>query len=110
MKSQNVILTASVLAIADLSARRFVGFNGGVCAEGAKALGVTETDTEADNMAPANVLGVILVEAGAAVAAGAEVQADSQGRAITKAAGVANGIAWDAATAAGELIRIVRGI
>ena len=58
--------------------RRFVGFNGGVCAEGAKALGVTETDTEADNMAPANVLGVILVEAGAAIAAGAEVQADSQ--------------------------------
>lgn len=110
MKAQNVILTASVPAIADLAARRFVGFDGGVCADGAKALGVTEVDTEADNMAPANVLGVILVEAGAAVAAGAEVQSDAAGRAITKAAGVANGIAWDAATAAGELIRIVRGI
>lgn len=110
MKSQNVILVASVLAIADLSARRFVGFNGGVCADGAKALGVTEVDTEADNMAPANVMGVILVEAGAAIAAGAEVQSDASGKAITKAAGVANGIAWDAATAAGELIRIVRGI
>jgi len=110
MKSQNVILTASVLAIAGLSAHRFVGFDGGICANGAKALGVVEVDTETDNMAPANVLGVILVEAGAAVAAGAEVQSDSQGRAITKAAGVANGIAWDAATTAGELIRIVRGI
>ena len=72
MKAQNVILVASVLAIADLSARRFVGFNGGVCADGAKALGVTEADTEADNMAPANVMGVILVEAGAAIAAGAD--------------------------------------
>lgn len=110
MKPQNVILTASVLAIADLSAQRFVGFDGGVCAEGAKALGVAEVDTGSDNMAPANVLGVILVEAGAAIAAGVEVQADSQGRAITKAAGAANGIAWDTAAAAGDLIRIVRGI
>ncbi|RAS18933.1 hypothetical protein DFO50_10289 [Microvirgula sp. AG722] len=110
MTSQNVILVASVLAIADLPASRFVGFDGGVCADGAKALGVVEVDTEVDNMAPANVLGVILVEAGAAVAAGAEVQSDASGRAITKAAGVANGTAWDTATAAGELIRIVRGI
>ena len=110
MKTQQVILTTSVIAVADLTRRRFVGFNGGVCAAGAKALGVTEADTEADNMAPANVMGVILVEAGAAIAAGAEVQSDAAGRAITKAAGVANGIAWDAATAAGDLIRIVRGI
>ena len=46
----------------------------------------------------------------AAIAAGAEVQSDASGKAIPKAAGVANGIAWDAATAPGELIRIVRGI
>lgn len=110
MKTQNVVLVASVLAISDLTARRFVGFDGGVCAAGAKALGVVETDTAADSPAPANLLGVILVEAGAAIAAGAEVQSDASGKAITKAAGVANGIAWDAANAAGELIRIVRGI
>lgn len=110
MKSQNVILVASVLAIADLSARRFVGFDGGVCAAGAKALGVVETDTDSDSLAPANVLGVILVEAGAAIAAGAEVQSDASGRAITRAAGLANGIAWDTAVAAGDVIRIVRGL
>ncbi len=110
MKAQQVILVASVLAAANLTRQRFVGFDGNVCAAGAKALGVVEADTDANNMAPANLLGVILVEAGAAIAAGADVQSDATGRAITKAAGAANGIAWDAATGAGDLIRIVRGI
>ncbi|WP_432719851.1 DUF2190 family protein [Jeongeupia wiesaeckerbachi] len=110
MKPQHVTLTTSVLALTDLTQRRFVGFDGGICAAGTKALGVVEVDTGAGNMAPSNVLGVILVEAGAAIAAGAEVQSDAAGKAITKAAGVGNGFAWDAAAAAGDVIRIVRGI
>ncbi|MFB9160006.1 capsid cement protein [Chromobacterium violaceum] len=110
MKGQNVVLTMSVLAVTDLQARRFVGLDGKTCGDGVKALGVVEVDTEADNMAPANVLGAILVEAGAAIAAGAEVQSDASGRAVAKAAGLPNGIALDAATAAGDVIRIVRGI
>lgn len=110
MKPQQVILTASVIALANLTARRFVGFDGGVCAAGAKALGVVEVDTDADNVAPANVLGIVLVEAGAAIAAEADVESDADGRAITKTTGAANGTALDAATAAGEMIRIVRGI
>lgn len=110
MKTQQVILTTSVVAIANLTRRRFVGFDGNVCAAGVKALGVVEADTESGGVAPANVQGVILVEAAAAITAGAEVQSDATGRAITKAAGVANGVAWDAATAAGDVIRIVRGI
>jgi len=110
MKSQQVILTTSVVAAVELTRRRFVGFDGNVCANGAKALAVVEADTAAGNVAPANVQGVILVEAGAAISAGAEVQSDASGKAITKAAGVSNGIAWDAATAAGDVIRIVRGI
>lgn len=110
MKTQQVILVASAVALANLAARRFVGFDGDVCAAGAKALGVVEVDTDADNVAPANVMGIILVEAGAAIAAEAEVESDATGRAITKTTGAANGTALDAATAAGELIRIVRGI
>lgn len=110
MKSQQVILITSVVAAVELTRRRFVGFDGNVCANGAKALAVVEADTAAGNVAPANVLGVILVEAGAAISAGAEVQSDASGKAITKAAGVSNGIAWDVATAAGDVIRIVRGI
>lgn len=110
MKPQNVILVGSILAATDLTRRRFVGFDGNLCAAGVKALGVVEADTEAENVAPANVLGVILVEAGGVIAAGAEVQSDADGKAIAKAAGVTNGTAWDAATAPGDVIRIVRGI
>jgi hypothetical protein len=35
---------------------------------------------------------------------------DADGAVITLPAAVANGVAWDAATQAGDLIRIVRGI
>jgi hypothetical protein len=67
MKTQQVILTASIIAMVDLSARRFVGFDGNLCAAGTKALGVVEAGTEAGGVAPANVNGIILVEAGAAI-------------------------------------------
>ncbi|MCW5223516.1 DUF2190 domain-containing protein [Verminephrobacter aporrectodeae subsp. tuberculatae] len=110
MKPQQVILTTSVIAAADLTRRHFVGFDGNVCAAGARALGVVEADTENAGVAPANVLGSILVQAGAAIAAGAQVESDANGRAITQSEGVANGVAWDAAAAAGDVIRIVRGI
>lgn len=108
--TQQVALTTTVLAVVALTQRRFVGFDGSACAHGAPALGVIEVDTDANNMAPANVLGVILVEAGGIVAAGAEVQSDATGCAIAKTDGRCNGIAWDVATGAGAIIRIVRGI
>ncbi|NLR73577.1 DUF2190 family protein [Leeia aquatica] len=110
MKTQQSILTTSVITSAGLTRRRFVGFDGNACGTGVKALGVVDADTEAGGVAPANVLGLILVEAGAAIAVGAEVQSDANGKAIPKAAGVGNGIALDAAAAAGDVIRIVRGI
>ena len=110
MKTQQPTLTTSVITALGVTRRRFVGFDGNACAVGVKALGVCEADTDPDGVAPVNVQGVILVEAGAAIAAGAEVQSDATGRAITKAAGVGNGHAWDAAAAAGDVIRIVRGI
>lgn len=110
MKGQNVILTASVLALSALTRQRFVGLDGATCAAGAKAFGVAEYNTDAGNMAPCNVQGVILVEAGGALAVGAEVQSDANGKAIAKAAGLSNGFALDAATVDGDIIRIVRGI
>ena len=110
MKTQQPILTTSVIAAVDLTRRRFVGFDGNPCAAGARPLGVVEADTEAGGVAPANVLGILAVEAGAAVAVGADVQSDASGRAMTKTTGVLAGVAMDAATAAGDIIRIARGI
>jgi len=52
--------------------------------------------------------GVAKVAAGAAVAAGASVQSDATGRAITAAAAdYVQGIALEAATAAGDLIAVL---
>lgn len=110
MKTQQVILTTTVLAAAALSRFRFAGFDGNVCAAGSKALGVVEAGADAGEQAPVNTHGILLVEAGAAIAAGAEVESNAAGQAITKAAGVSNGFALDAAAAAGDVIRIVRGI
>lgn len=110
MKTQQITLTTSIAAAAALTRLRLVGLTGNVCAAGAVALGVCEADTDSSQQAPVNVTGILLVEAGGAVAAGAEVESDASGRAITKSAGVGVGHALDAAAQAGDVIRIVRGI
>lgn len=110
MKTQQPILTTSITATADLTRLRLVGLDGGVAAAGAKALGPAEVDADAGEQAAVNVLGVLLVEAGGVIAAGAEVEVGADGKAITLAAGISNGYALDAAAADGDVIRIVRGI
>lgn len=110
MKTKQTVLTTSVVALVDLPRHVFAGLAGGLCAAGAKSLGTVAADTGAGNVAPIDVLGICLATAGAAVAAGAEVESDASGRAVTLASGKSNGIALDAATAAGDVIRIVRGI
>ncbi len=105
------LLTLTVIAAAAIAKeRRFIGFDGNVAAAGAKALGSNPVTAAAGEAMPVDSHGVILVEAGAAVARGAQVQGDADGRAITLAGGVSNGYALAAATAAGELIPIARGI
>lgn len=102
--------TTSIVAAVALTKRRFVGFDGALAAAGAKSLGVVDISTDLGQPAPVQLNGVLLVEAGAAIAAKAEIEIDALGRAITKAAGVSNGFAIDAATGAGDVIRIARGI
>ncbi|MBN3006382.1 DUF2190 family protein [Chromobacterium alkanivorans] len=110
MKTQQIGLTTSVTATGALTRLRFVGLLGAVCAAGAKALGTAEANTDIGEQAPVNTHGILQVEAGAVIAAGAEVESDANGKAITKAAGIGNGFALDAASASGDIIRIVRGI
>lgn len=111
IKTHQPILTTSITATADLEHKhRFVAMDGAYCAAGARALGTLEVETDAGQQAPVNVLGIVLVEAGAAVLADTPVESDATGRAITRDAGVQLGVTIDAATAAGDIIRIVRGI
>ncbi|HCY15612.1 MAG: DUF2190 domain-containing protein [Curvibacter sp. GWA2_64_110] len=110
MKTEQPILTTTVLAAAALPARRFVTTGGAVPAAGAKVLGVANANYDQGEQAGVGVLGILLVEAGAAVAVDDDVQTDATGRAITKAAGVYAGRALDAAGAAGVLIRVACGI
>ena len=110
MKNQQILLTTSILALADLSRFRLVGIDGGVCVAGAKALGPCEATTSAGEQAPVNMTGALLVEAGGPITAGVEVESDGAGRVITKTTGISNGWAMDAAAAAGDVIRVARGI
>ena len=108
MQTEKIVLTVSILAMTALTVKRFVNFAGGQAVATDAAVGVANAAYDVGEQAGVDTHGEILVEAGAAVAVGAQVQPDASGRAITLAAGVAAGRARDAATAAGDFIRILR--
>ncbi len=109
MKTEQPILITSVIAGADLSAvnNLFIGFNGAICANGAKPLGVLNASTFLGEEAPVTAKGIAIVLSGAALSAGAKVQSDASGKAITFAAGEIAGFSLDAASGANESIRIL---
>lgn len=108
MKSEKILLAVTIAAAADLSRFRFVDYSGNVASAGERALGVPTTAFSTGEQASVATHGEILVEAGAAITAGAEVESDASGRAVTKTTGVAFGVARDAAAAAGDIIRVLR--
>ena len=108
MKTEQPILITSITAPADLSSKKnlFIGFDGNVCGNGAKALGVLNANTNLGNQAPVMTIGIALTCSGAAISQGVKVQSDANGKAITFAAGEVNGYALDAAAGVDEFIRI----
>lgn len=108
MQTEKILMATTVLAVAALSRFRFANFAGGVANATDAPLGVSNANYGIGEQAGVSTHGEILVEAGAAVATGAQVQPDATGRAITLAAGVPFGRARDAATAAGDIIRVLR--
>ena len=108
MQTEKIILTTTLQAATALARFRLVNFAGGQAVAGERAVGVSNAAYDVGEQAGVSARGEMLVEAGAAIARGAAVQADATGRAITLAAGVQVGEARDAATAAGEFIRITR--
>jgi hypothetical protein len=106
MKTEQVLMNVSVKATTAITKSRYVRATGAQAVAGEQVLGVADMDAAIGQQASVKTHGIILVESGAAVAAEARVQSDATGRAITLAAGKDAGFALDAATAAGQPIRI----
>lgn len=106
MKTEKVLLAVTIAAAVALARFRFVDFTGNVPAAGER-VGVANADYAAGEQAGVATHGELLVEAGAAVAVGAQVESDASGRAVTLSTGVAFGTARDAAAAAGDIIRVL---
>jgi len=103
--TKQVAISTTVEATTEVEISRLCGFGGTYPAAGAAALGIF-ADNAVTGDSVAVDLGIIPVEAGGAVTAGAEVQAGTDGKVIAKAAGIVVGRAVDTATADGDFIRI----
>lgn len=108
--------TPALVAAADLSAKQFLfvkvtaGLSVNVVAASTDApVGVLQNKPTQGQTAEIISVGVTKVQAGAAIAAGAEVMANASGQAITAATtgNRINGIALEAAGGAGELIAVL---
>jgi len=101
------IFTLSVVAAGAITKHRFVTHGNTQAGAAANTLGVARTAAAPNEGLTVDVIGTAVVEAGAAIAAGAAIETDATGRAVTKAAGVTVGRALQAATAAGDFIEVL---
>lgn len=108
MQTEKILMATTILATAALSRYRCANFAGATAIATDAVLGVPNADYGVGEQAGISTHGEILVEAGGAIAAGAQVQPDAQGRVVTLGAGKAWGNARDAAAAAGDIIRVLR--
>jgi hypothetical protein len=107
MKTEKILLAVTIAAVAALIRFRLVDYTGAPASAGERALGVANTNYDIGEQAGVATHGELLVEAGAAVAVGAQVESDASARAVTLSTGVAFGVARDAASAAGDIIRVL---
>lgn len=100
-------LTVGITAAAALTKHRFVGFDGNVPSANAAVLGVVQADTASGQQATVDCLGVLVVETAGAITQGAAVATDNAGKAVAHSTGEKVGWAVDAASGAGEFIRVM---
>lgn len=110
MQNATPLLTLNVLAAAALTGQRFVAPGGTQTGAAGNAIGVGRYSVTAGQSVPVDAIGTTYVEAGAAIAAGALVESDASGRAVTRASGVALGRVAPGdpgAASAGQFVEIV---
>lgn len=102
------LLALAVTLTGTVAANRFVTPAGAQAGADANTLGVARFGGGSGDKVTADVIGTAIVEAGAAISAGATVKADSSGRAIAWAtSGAKVAVALQAATAAGQMIEVL---
>lgn len=99
----------TVIATGSGVQKRFVNFAGAQAGAADVVLGVAMTDFKTGDAFTAHILGVVAVESGGAVAIGAPIIPDAQGRGIADGGNAANrcGRALNAVAAAGQTLFIV---
>jgi len=109
MSQQSIpVLALTVAATGTIAASRFVTAAGAQAGADANALGVARTAAVSGDKISVDCLGTAVVEAGAAVAAGASLKSDASGRGITwVTSGAKIGIALEAASGAGVFIEVL---
>lgn len=95
----------TITASGELIENRFVGVDGAEAGAGDNALGVSTHYAADGEDATVEALGIISVETGASVTAGALVESDAEGRAIDQSAGAVLARALDGSAAAGDFVR-----
>ena len=111
MKTEKILLAVTLPAAVALTRLRMVNFSGSLPAANDFVLGVANADYAEGEQAGVNVQGEILVETGGAIDVGAFVASDAQGRAVVYSAELTSvpfGISRDAASGAGDIVRVVR--
>lgn len=109
MARQNLaILTLTVTAAGAIEPHRFVTHTGAQAGAGANTLGVARTRADEGQDLAVDVLGTAIVEAGAAIAEGDALEADTQGRAVPQDTGptAARALIGQSASAAGEFVEV----
>jgi|OM-RGC.v1.028822323 hypothetical protein len=102
------ILSLPVTADGAIAAHRFVTPVGDQAVAGEYTLGVARTAAADATLVTVDVLGTTVVEAGAAINAGATLKSDADGKAITWAtSGAKVAVALAAAAAEGDLIEVL---
>lgn len=98
------VYTRSVVAIAALTAHRFVSFAGGVAAAGGVALGLGRMTVALGDTQAVDAIGTSPMEAGGAIAVGGLIEVGQEGKGIANAGGIAVAVALEAAAADGDII------
>lgn len=106
-KQSSSLMFLAVKAAGAIGEYRFVNPSGAQAGAGENALGVSRYAAATGAYVAVSALGTAIVEAGAAIAAGAAIQSDASGRAITKDTGATVARALQAASAAGDFVEVV---